>query len=263
MNPQTQLMLSPPLVSEDLGSEAKVARFLERLLPRTQAAQQDPAGALLAWVCDRLASGHSRKAYARDLAAFVRHMQGRGVDPLKVTGDDLRVYKAALLAAGKTSATVARVLSVLRGTYQQFGKRGLMDWDRVRDIQSVETPRVEKNTTPALSQREAVKLLHAPNPKRLVGLRDHALLFVFFKTAARCSAIAAARVGHLERTDTDYYLRVREKGGKKQRKALLEAAPAVLAYLEAGGYGGIWKGRCSGRCRRTAKPSCANTCRGK
>jgi hypothetical protein len=84
MNPQTQLMLSPPLVSEDLGSEAKVARFLERLLPRTQAAQQDPAGALLAWVCDRLASGHSRKAYARDLAAFVRHMQGRGVDPLKV-----------------------------------------------------------------------------------------------------------------------------------------------------------------------------------
>jgi integrase len=41
-------------------------------------------------------------------------------------------------------------------------------------------------------------------------------------------------VGHLERTDTDWYLRVTEKGGKTQRKALLEAAPALLAYLDAG-----------------------------
>jgi hypothetical protein len=58
---------------------------------------------------------------------------------------------------------------------------------------------------------------------------------VYFKTAARCSAIANACVGHIERTDTDYYLSVLEKGGKRQRKALLEAAPAVLAYLDAGG----------------------------
>jgi hypothetical protein len=34
-------------------------------------------------------------------------MRERGVDPLRVTGDDLRVYKAALLAAGKTPTTVA------------------------------------------------------------------------------------------------------------------------------------------------------------
>lgn len=140
-----------------------------------------------------------------------------------------------MLAAGKTPTTVARVLSVLRGTYQQFGKRGLMDWDCVRDIQSVESPRVEKNTTPALSQQEACKLLHAPNTSTLVGLRDHAMLFVFFKTAARCSAIANACVGHIERTDTDYYIKVREKGGRTQRKALLEAAPAVLAYMDAAG----------------------------
>jgi site-specific recombinase XerD len=161
-------------------------------------------------------------------------MEARGVSPLQVTGDDLRVYKAALLSAGQSSATVSRILSVLRGTYQQFGKKGLVEWERVRDIQAVESPRVEKNTTPALSQKEAIKLLHAPDKTTLVGLRDHAMLFVFFKTACRCSAIASALVGHIERTDTDYYLMVREKGGRKQRKSLLEAAPAVLAYLNAG-----------------------------
>src|SRR5262249_21687952 len=130
---------------------------------------------------------------------------------------------------------VARTLSVLRGTYEQFGKKGLIPWERVRDIQAVESPRVEKNTTPCLSQAEAIAVLHAPDSETMTSLRDHALLFVYFKTAARCNAIASACVGHLERTDTDYYLRVLEKGAKMQRKALLEAAPAVLAYLDVGG----------------------------
>src|SRR6516164_2754119 len=142
--PQVEEPLPAPLVTEDLVSEAKVASFLSRLLPRTR--QGDPVSALLPWVCDRLPSEHSRKAYARDLAAFVRHMEARGVNPLQVTGDDLRVYKAALLSSGQTSATVSRILSVLRGTYQQFGKKGLVEWERVRDIQAVESPRVEKNT---------------------------------------------------------------------------------------------------------------------
>lgn len=226
---------APPLVPTriDLTKDEKVAQFLAQLLPRSRGLASDAGSALLPWVCDRLPSPHSREAYARDLAVFVRDMRQRGVDPLDVTGDDVRVYKAALLSAGQTATTVARVLSVLRGTYEQFGKHGLVEWERVQDIQAVESPRVQKNTTPALSQKEAIQLLHAPDNTTLIGLRDHALLFVYFKTAARCSAIANACVGHIERTDTDYYLMVREKGGKKQRKALLEAAPVVLTYLDA------------------------------
>ncbi len=52
---------------------------------------------------------------------------------------------------------------------------------------------------PCLSQKEAVKLLHSPDTDTLVGQRDHALLFCFFKTAARCSTFAKVCVGHLER----------------------------------------------------------------
>lgn len=219
----------------DLTTDEKVSEFLSRLLPVTRTDRATPAGAILPWVCDRLPSAHSRAAYARDLAAFVRHMHAQGVDPLSVTGDHLRLYKGGLLTAGKSRSSVARTLSVLRGTYEQFGKKGLVEWERVRDIQACESPRVEKNTTPCLSQQEAIRLLHAPDKGTLTGMRDHALLFCYFKTAARCSAIANACVGHIERTDTDYYLSVLEKGGKRQRKALLEAAPPVLAYIDAGG----------------------------
>jgi site-specific recombinase XerD len=210
-----------------------VAHFLRRLLAASHGRGADPAAALVPWVCDRLPSVNSRRAYFRCLAAFVRHLRAVGVEPLAVTGDDVRLYKAALQQAGRSSASIAHALSVLRGTYEQFGKRGLVQWNRVRDIQAVTSPRVEKNSTPALSEAEARRLLHAPDRSTLIGLRDHAMLFVFFKTACRCSAVAGASVGHIERTDTDYYLLVREKGNKRQRKALLEAAPAVMAYMDA------------------------------
>lgn len=222
-------------VPRDMTSVDATADFLSRALPAIDG-KQSIASALLPWVCERLSSPHSRRAYFADLASFAQHMQRQGIDLFDVTGDHLRVYRAALLAAGKTAGTVGRVLSVLRGAYQQLGKQRLVEWDRVRDIQSVESPPVGKNSTPALSEQEAIRLLHAPDRGTLRGLRDYALLFTFFKTACRCAAIANARVGNFERTDTDYFLVVWEKGRgakKRQRKALLEAAPAVLDYIHA------------------------------
>lgn len=230
------------LVSLDLpsglSSETEVARFLGRVFGVTRGRPGDPAAALLPWVCERLRSEHSRRGYARDLGAFAGHLAAQGIDPLAATGDDVRVYAAALLAAGQRPASVARALSVLRRAFHQFAKKGLVEWDRAHDIQAVESPRVDKGGTPALSQREAIALLHAPDRGTLAGLRDHALLFVLFKTACRVSAVANATVGDIERTDTDYYLVVTEKGGRRERKALLEAAPALLAYLDAAGIRG-------------------------
>ena len=223
------------------ASDDQVAEFLGRLLPATRSGR-NMGSALLPWICDRLQSPRSIEAYGRDLAAFQRHMELNGIGLLDVTGDDVRLYKRALTEAGNAPATVARALSALRGTYEQFGKKNLVPWDRVQDIQAVESPRVEKNTTPALSRDEAVALLHIPDLQTLAGLRDHAMIFVYFKTACRLSALANAMVGHIERTDTDYYLAVTEKGGKRQRKALLESAGAVLKYLEAAGISGDLEG---------------------
>lgn len=108
--------------------------------------------------------------------------------------------------------------------------RRLNVWGRVEKASCVHTCYIR-----TVSEAEARRLLHAPDTNAPGGIRDHALLFVFFKTACRCSAVANARVGNVERTDTDFYLMVREKGGKLQRKALLEAAPPLLRYLEVVG----------------------------
>jgi site-specific recombinase XerD len=231
-----------PLVPErtdfldgDAPAADKVEAFLANALAASGPEAPTAAGALVPWICDVLLSNHSVKAYGRDLADFVRHMQAQNVDPLHVTADHAKFYKRALLEAGLKPATVARRLSVLRGTYKQLAAKGLVSWEISQDIAAIKAPGVQKNSTPSLTQRQAIALLEAIPAETLQGKRDLALMSVFFLTGCRVSAITAACVGHLETDGVEHYLHVTEKRNKKRRKLLLDAARPVLAYLVAAG----------------------------
>ncbi|HMB07962.1 MAG TPA: site-specific integrase [Isosphaeraceae bacterium] len=126
---------TPPLLperSDFLDGESPAPAKVEAFLAQAFAASgsDGPAKALVPWICDTLLSNHSVKAYGRDLMDFLRHMQAQGVAPLEVTADHVKLYKRALLEAGRTSATVARRLSVIRGAYKELAAKGLIAWVR-------------------------------------------------------------------------------------------------------------------------------------
>src|SRR3954447_7677632 len=142
--PHTPLM---PERTEFLEGDAPAAAKVEAFLANALAASDNAnlaAGALVPWICDALLSNHSVKAYGRDLMDFLRQMEAQGVTPLEVTADHVRLYKRALLEAGKASATVARRLSVLRGTYRQLAAKGLVSWETAQDIAAVKAAGVQK-----------------------------------------------------------------------------------------------------------------------
>ena len=186
--PQPEAELVPhriPLVPErsdfldgDTPAADKVQAFLARALAATGTDAPTTAGALVPWICDALLSNHSVKAYGRDLMDFLRHMQAQGVGPLEVTADHVKLYKRALLEAGRTSATVARRLSVLRGTYHQLAAKGLVSWETAQDIAAVKAPGIQKNSTPSPTQKQAITLLEAIPTETLQGIRDLALMSV-------------------------------------------------------------------------------------
>jgi integrase/recombinase XerD len=221
----------------DAPAAEKVEAFLARAFSATDSDSPSATAALVPWICDVLLSNHSVKAYGRDLMDFVRHMQAQEVDPLHVTADHVKCYKRALLEAGMRPTTVARRLSVLRGTYHQLAVKGLIAWETAQDIGAVKAPPVQKNSTPSLTQRQAISLLEAIPTETLQGIRDLALMSVFFITGCRVSAVIGACVGHLETDGVEHYLHVTEKRNKKRRKILLDAARPVRAYLERAGIG--------------------------
>src|SRR5512143_3003469 len=231
---------TPPLLperTEFLDGESPAPAKVEAFLAQAFAASgsDGPAKALVPWICDALLSNHSVKAYGRDLMDFLRHMEAQGVTPLEVTADHVKLYKRALLEAGLKSATVARRLSVIRGAYKELAAKGLVPWETAQDIGAVRAAAVQKNSTPSLTQRQAIALLEAIPTETLQGIRDLALMSVFFITGCRVSAIVHACVGHLETDGVEHYLHVTEKRNKKRRKILLDAARPVRAYLERAG----------------------------
>ena len=221
----------------DVPAESKVEAFLARALAATTTDGPTTAAALVPWICDALLSNHSVKAYGRDFMDFVQKMKALGIDPLHVTADHVKFYKRALLEAGKTPATAARRLSVLRGAYKQLAAKGLVSWETAQDIAAVKAPGIQKNSTPSLTQKQAIALLEAIPSDTLQGIRDLALMSVFFLTGCRVSAVIRACVGHLETDGVEHYLHVTEKRNKKRRKILLDAARPVLAYVSRAGIG--------------------------
>jgi integrase len=141
------------------------------------------------------------------------------------------------MEAGRSRATVARRLSVLRGTYRELAAKGLVSWEVAQDIGAVAAPPVEKNSTPSLTQRQAVAMLEAIPRETLQGCRDFAMVSVFFITGCRVSAVVGARVGDIETDGVEHYLLVTEKRGKRRRKILLDAARPLLQYVARAGIG--------------------------
>ena len=150
----------------------------------------------------------------------------------------MKLYKRALLEAGLKSATVARRLSVLRGAYKQLAAKGLVSWETAQDIAAVKAPGVQKNSTPSLTQRQAVALLEAIPTDTLQGIRDLALMSVFFLTGCRVSAVIGACVGHLETDGVEHYLHVTEKRNKQAAEDPPRRRPAGPGLRGAGRHRG-------------------------
>jgi len=138
-------------------------------------------------------------------------------------------------AADRVASFLTRALGASDGSDKLTA--ALVPWicDALLSNHSVKAPGVQKNATPSLTQREAIALLEAIPTDSVQGMRDLALMSVFFLTGCRVSAVIGACVGHLETDGVDHYLNVTEKRNKKRRKILLDAARPVLAYVELAG----------------------------
>ena len=219
--------------AEELDATAsQVADFLASRLPANTAHGRNPALALVPWICDVLMSEKSMEAYGTDLAQFALYARQHGVELYQVTADEVKVYKAWLLKSAMRPATVARKLSVIRGAYLQFADKGFVSWPVAQAIAAVKAPPVRKNSTPALTQRQAMDFLAAIPRDTVQGVRDVAMLQTFFITGCRVSAICGARVGDLEFDGAEYYLHVNEKRQRESRKILLDVASSVLTYMD-------------------------------
>jgi tyrosine recombinase XerC len=176
---------------------------------------------------ERNASSHTLLNYRRDLDqffAFIGHLR-----ITEVTSLDIRRFVAELSGTGAAKRSIARKLSCVRSFFRYLCREGTLEHSPAA---AVPTPRLDKRLPSFLDEQQVVRLLESPDTKTWQGLRDRAMLELFYSTGMRVSELAGLNTDDVD--ELSEVALVRGKG-KKERLCPMsaKAANAIRRYMEA------------------------------
>lgn len=186
-------------------------------------------------------SENTRDSYRTAVTEFVATLGITEAEGLyAVSQAHIVAYRDHLKSAGHSNATIAARLSALSSLYKFLADRQLCPSNPVSGVRRPTTGGngLGSGKTPALTRAQVRTMLDAPDLDTLQGLRDRAILHVYFYTGGRCSEPGSLKVRSF-RQDRDYWvLEFQTKGDKALTVAIHpECQIAIQRYLEMAGHG--------------------------
>jgi integrase/recombinase XerC len=185
---------------------------------------------------ERNVSAHTRIAYIGDILEFAGFLTDnkyiKNSDEIVETEPEtIRQYLSHLYRQKVKKVTVNRKISSLRAFYKYVLRRGMIVKNPAEMIQTLKT---EKYMPTFLSVDEMFELLKAGHNNSVLGLRNRAMLELFYSCGLRLSELAG-----LDLTDIDFnqmLVKVRGKGRKERIVPIGEPAlHSLREYLEKAG----------------------------
>ena len=181
---------------------------------------------------NRNLSQHTVRAYASDLSQFLALAAARlGREPRVDDFDHrlVREYLAEIYERRQASSSSSRKLAAVRTFARYLRREGLLEDDPGT---LVSAPKVERRMPAHMAVEEVGALLAAPDAATPLGLRDRAILELFYASGLRLSELVG-----LDPEDVNLagrMVRVLGKGGKERIVPFNPAAAAAIReYLPA------------------------------
>ncbi len=172
---------------------------------------------------------NTRIAYKQDLTAFAEFLDRRRIRMLnRVTRRQVMDFLTRERDRGLSGNSIARRLVAIKVFFRYLQQEGLLD---AGVTETMESPRLWNVLPDTLTPKEVERLLQAPDVESPLGLRDKAILEVFYGTGLRVSELAslARRDLHFD----DGYIRCLGKGRKERVIPAGDAARMVVRrYLD-------------------------------
>jgi len=174
----------------------------------------------------RNVSPHTLRAYRGDLEAFAEYLAPQAVALPRATHLHIRGF-LGVQAVDHAAASRARRLAALKAFYRFLVRRKVIPQSPAR---RVKTPKLPQRLPRAVAVDEAFALLEAPDAKRLLGLRDRAMLEVLYGGGLRVSELVGLSLADLDLGAG--VVRVLGKGRKERLCPLnADAVEALEAWL--------------------------------
>jgi integrase/recombinase XerC len=201
----------------------------------------DPITAYLSMLeHERRLSEHTLRGYTHELDELKKLANGRALETLTAT--DMRGAVSRAHSGGLTARSIAHRLSAWRAFYRWLAERVEM---AANPVATVRAPKRAKTLPKALSVDDANALMEAPQAGTPEGLRDHAILELFYSSGLRLAELvnldvyyveteAHRSIGWLDLPNAE--VTVLGKGGKRRSVPVgAKAIAALRAWIDVRG----------------------------
>ncbi|MEK1939170.1 MAG: tyrosine recombinase XerC [Pseudomonas sp.] len=145
---------------------------------------------------ERQMSPHTLDAYRRDLLKLVELCEKQGIASwAKLDVRNMRSFVARLHQQGLSARSLARLLSATRGLYSYLIGEGLCQHDPATGIAP---PKRERRLPRTLDADRTLQLLDGGVEEDFIGLRDQAMLELFYSSGLRLSELAWLNLQQLD-----------------------------------------------------------------
>lgn len=180
---------------------------------------------------ERNYSRHTVAAYDDDLRQFQTYLQQNGQESeealLTATHQTIRHFLGYLIEQGFSRRSIARKLACLRSFYKFLVRTGVAAGNPTGLVAS---PKLERTLPAFLDEQTVAMVLEQPDRKTPEGMRDAAILELFYSTGIRLSELLGLTVEDLNMHDGT--IKVTGKGSKQRIVPFgRKAHSALTAYL--------------------------------
>lgn len=176
---------------------------------------------------ERRMSTHTLDAYRRDLTALNGWTAEHAIELLSIDPEHVRAFIAAEHRRGLTPKSLQRRLSACRSFFDWLVRQERL---RASPAAAIRAPKAPRKLPQVLDPDEAKALVEVPTDVPL-GLRDRALLELFYSSGLRLSELCALRWRDLDLADG--LVTVLGKGSKQRSVPLGSHARLALAEWRA------------------------------
>jgi len=157
-------------------------------------------------------SKNTVSSYKNDITAFISYLKSRGIeDPSIILSNDIGGFFKTIKELGLSGSSSARYFSSLKGFFLYLLKNNYIIKN---PIEKITAPKIAKRLPGVLDVNEIDKILSTPDVKEKLGLRDKAILELFYACGTRVSELIDLKVNDL--FFDDEIIRVFGKGSKER-----------------------------------------------
>lgn len=152
---------------------------------------------------------HTIKAYQYDIQKFIEFLTEKSVRVQQATKSDIRDFLSNQYDLGLTKKTVARRLASIKSFYKYLINIEFIDKNPSLFLQS---PKLSKELPNFIDEKIIDELMNQPDIDTVKGLRDRAIMELFYSTGMRLSELINLDIGSIN--TKDHLIKVVGKGNK-------------------------------------------------